>query len=106
MSALILKCEQAFDLAQKQLHHLIETYPDQFPMYTVNGKWIHEGEAWTNWCEGFLGGQLWLQYRHSGTPIGATKLNIIRAYLNIEKLTAMSMTLDFYFGQPGDAGMS
>ena len=29
-------------------------------MYTVNGKWKHGGQAWTNWCEGFLGGQLWL----------------------------------------------
>jgi unsaturated chondroitin disaccharide hydrolase len=35
-------------------------------MYTMNGKWMHEGEAWTNWCEGFLGGQLWLLYAHTG----------------------------------------
>jgi unsaturated chondroitin disaccharide hydrolase len=34
-------------------------------MYTVNGQWKHEGEAWTNWCEGFLGGQLWLLYQHT-----------------------------------------
>ncbi|NUO82422.1 glycoside hydrolase family 88 protein [candidate division KSB1 bacterium] len=34
-------------------------------MYTVNGKWKHEGEAWTNWCEGFLAGQLWLLYGHN-----------------------------------------
>jgi unsaturated chondroitin disaccharide hydrolase len=33
-------------------------------MYTVGGKWKHAGEAWTNWCEGFLGGQLWLIYAH------------------------------------------
>jgi unsaturated chondroitin disaccharide hydrolase len=37
-------------------------------MYTVNGKWKHTGEAWTNWCEGFLGGQLWLLYQHTGDP--------------------------------------
>ncbi|MBN1218048.1 MAG: glycoside hydrolase family 88 protein [Anaerolineae bacterium] len=54
------------DFAGKQLRRLIETYPDYFPMYTVNGKWQHEGEAWTNWCEGFLGGQLWLLYQHTG----------------------------------------
>jgi unsaturated chondroitin disaccharide hydrolase len=29
-------------------------------MYTVQGRWKHPGEAWTNWCEGFLGGMLWL----------------------------------------------
>jgi unsaturated chondroitin disaccharide hydrolase len=48
-----------------QLRQLVLTYPDFFPMYTVNGKWKHGGEAWTNWCEGFLGGQLWLVYLHS-----------------------------------------
>jgi len=60
------KTRVAFDFAQRQLHHLVETYPDYFPMYTVNGKWKHGGEAWTNWCEGFLGGQLWLIYQHTG----------------------------------------
>lgn len=63
---LLQKCHATFDFAEKQLRHLIETYPDYFPMYTVNGKWKHEGEAWTNWCEGFLGGQLWLVYQHNG----------------------------------------
>lgn len=62
---LIEKCRTTFDFAGKQLRHLIETHPDYFPMYTVNGKWKHEGEAWTNWCEGFLGGQMWLLYQHT-----------------------------------------
>jgi unsaturated chondroitin disaccharide hydrolase len=56
---------RVFAFAEQQLRHLITTYPDYFPMYTVNGKWKHEGEAWTNWCEGFLGGQLWLVYDHN-----------------------------------------
>ena len=63
---LIEKCNATMDFAAGQLRYLIETYPDFFPMYTVNGKWKHSGEAWTNWCEGFLGGQLWLVYRHTG----------------------------------------
>ncbi len=62
------RCEEALAFAQRQLRHLIETYPDYFPMYTVGGRWKHEGEAWTNWCEGFLGGQLWLIYEHTGDP--------------------------------------
>lgn len=62
---LSVKVRQSFDFAARQLRHLVETYPDYFPMYTVNGKWKHEGEGWTNWCEGFLGGQLWLIYRHT-----------------------------------------
>jgi unsaturated chondroitin disaccharide hydrolase len=60
------KCQEAFDFAGTQLRHLVETHPDFFPMYTVNGKWKHGGEAWTNWCEGFLGGQLWLMCKHTG----------------------------------------
>jgi unsaturated chondroitin disaccharide hydrolase len=56
------KCHRAFRFAEKQVRHLIETYPDYFPMYTDHGKWKHDGDAWTNWCEGFLGGQLWLIY--------------------------------------------
>lgn len=66
MSTLSSKITQTFEFAGKQLRHLIETYPDYFPMYTVNGKWQHGGEAWTNWCEGFLGGQLWLMYKRTG----------------------------------------
>ncbi len=64
--ALRRKCELTFDFAGKQLRALIETYPDVFPMYTQGGEWKHDGESWTNWCEGFLGGQLWLLYEHSG----------------------------------------
>ena len=37
-------------------------YPDYFPLYTDQGRWKHGKEAWTNWCEGFLGGQMWLFY--------------------------------------------
>jgi len=58
--------KRVFDFAGRQLRHLVETHPDHFPMYTAGGKWKPGGEAWTNWCEGFLGGQLWLMYRYSG----------------------------------------
>jgi unsaturated chondroitin disaccharide hydrolase len=56
-----------------QVRGLIERHPDYFPMYTVGGKWSHGGEAWTNWCEGFLGGQMWLLYRHTGDPYWRTQ---------------------------------
>jgi unsaturated chondroitin disaccharide hydrolase len=62
---LMQKASQAMDFAGTQLRHLVETYPDYLPMYTVGGRWKHGGEAWTNWCEGFLGGQLWLMHRHT-----------------------------------------
>ena len=60
------KSRMAFEFADAQVRKLVTTYPDYFPMYTSNGKWKHEGEAWTNWCEGFLGGQMWLLYQHTG----------------------------------------
>lgn len=63
--ALREKCRQVFTFAAKQVRHLVEAHPDYFPMYTAGGKWKHGGEAWTNWCEGFLGGQCWLIYQHT-----------------------------------------
>ena len=63
---LLSKCERTVDFAAVQLRNLVEAHPDYFPMYTQNGKWMHGGEAWTNWCEGFLGGQLWLVYQATG----------------------------------------
>jgi unsaturated chondroitin disaccharide hydrolase len=58
MTAIQDKCNWVFDLAKIQLHHLITTHPSQFPLYTTQGRWNFSGETWTNWCEGFLGGQL------------------------------------------------
>lgn len=60
------RIHEAFDFAGQQLRHLISSHPDYFPMYTRNGRWKHDGEAWTNWCEGFLGGLLWLMFLYSG----------------------------------------
>jgi unsaturated chondroitin disaccharide hydrolase len=34
-------------------------------MYTVGGLWSREGERWTNWCEGFFPGILWLLHKHT-----------------------------------------
>lgn len=64
--ALKSSLQHVFAFAEGQLRRLIETHPDVFPMYTVNGRWQHTGEAWTNWCEGFLGGQLWLISQYNG----------------------------------------
>jgi len=55
-----------FEFAGRQINHLLETYPDRFPMYTTGGKWDIHGESWTNWCEGFLCGELWLLYQQTG----------------------------------------
>jgi len=60
--------EKALDFAQQQVRRLIEKYPDYFPMYTVGGKWHHGGEKWTNWCEGFLPGMMWIFHEETGDP--------------------------------------
>ncbi len=59
-------CERAVEFAGQQLRRLVEEHPDYFPMYTLDGRWEHGGKKWTNWCEGFLGGQLWLMYERTG----------------------------------------
>ncbi len=64
---LIPKLQHAFEFAQRQVKQLITAYPDFFPIYTQGGKWKHTGEAWTNWCEGFLGGMMWLFHRRCGS---------------------------------------
>ncbi len=56
--------EKAFRMAKIKLRGLIEKHPDFYPMYTVAGRWRHEGESWTHWCDGFLPGMLWIVYEH------------------------------------------
>jgi unsaturated chondroitin disaccharide hydrolase len=60
------RLEQVYQFAGQQLRRLVEQHPDAFPMVTRAGKWQLDGESWTNWCEGFLGGQLWLLFEHTG----------------------------------------
>jgi unsaturated chondroitin disaccharide hydrolase len=57
-----------WDTAAEKVRALVERHPDRFPLYTVAGRWAVDAEAWTNWCEGFLGGQLWLLADHTGDP--------------------------------------
>jgi hypothetical protein len=50
----------ALEVAAGKVERLATDYPDYFPLYTDHGRWKHGKEAWTNWCEGFLGGQMWI----------------------------------------------
>ena len=58
--------EDAIRVAQQKVRKLIEKHPDFYPMYTKEGKWKHEGPAWTHWCDGFLPGMMWIFHRRSG----------------------------------------
>ncbi len=57
--------EDALRVAQQKTRKLIEKYPDFYPMYTNEGRWKHEGPAWTHWCDGFLPGMMWVFYRRA-----------------------------------------
>lgn len=63
---LIIHSQQAIEFAAGQLRRLVETHPDEFPSFTERGRWVCQVPGWTNWCEGFLGGQLWLVYQATG----------------------------------------
>jgi len=91
------KCRTALDFAGGQLRALVENHPDYFPMYTQNGKWKHGGEAWTNWCEGFLGGQLWLLYRHTGDAYFRQKAEHYSCHLEERKWDRNVHDLGFLF---------
>ena len=65
---LIPHAEHALDFAQQQVRALITNHPDYFPLFTEGGRWRHGKESWTNWCEGFLGGMMWIFARRTGDP--------------------------------------
>ena len=67
-AALEERAEQAMAFAQRQVLALTEAHPDFFPMFTEDGRWEHGKQAWTNWCEGFLPGQMWIFARRTGDP--------------------------------------
>ncbi|MCA9863716.1 MAG: hypothetical protein KC432_11870, partial [Thermomicrobiales bacterium] len=64
-----VRAEQAMAFAQEQVAGLITAHPDYFPLYTEEGKWQHGKQSWTNCCEGFLGGMMWIFARRTGDPV-------------------------------------
>lgn len=60
--------EKALQFAEQQVASLVEKHPDFFPIYTVKGRWYHEGELWTDWTGGFLAGMMWQFYRRTQNP--------------------------------------
>src|SRR5262249_37723942 len=60
--------ERVWATAESKVRNLVTRHPGRFPLYTEKGRWALGAQAWTNWCEGFLGGQLWLLAQHAGDP--------------------------------------
>jgi unsaturated chondroitin disaccharide hydrolase len=63
----------ALEFAENQVAELITKYPDFFPIYTVEGKWFHQGELWTDWTGGFLAGMMWRFHQRTGDPTWRTR---------------------------------
>lgn len=70
LEALAQGALRVFDV---KVRNLITNHPDYFPLFTENGKWKHGKETWTNWCEGFLGGQMWILADHLDKEFWRTK---------------------------------
>ena len=64
--------ETALEFAEKQCRRLVERDPAHHPMYSVGGKWKHDGEKWTHWCEGFYPGIFWLLHKQTGDAFWRT----------------------------------
>lgn len=60
------KYRAALEFAERQVAQLVEKNPDYFPIYTVEGKWRHAGELWTDWTGGFLAGMMWQFHLRTG----------------------------------------
>ena len=96
--------EDALDFAAVQVRRLITTQPGAFPIYTVGGRWDVEAEAWTNWCEGFLGGQLWLLAQHTGDSWFREQAEDTASLSSTARTTATSTTWASCSGRPGGGG--
>lgn len=57
--------ESALDFAEQQVLGLTQKHPNFYPIYTIDGKWKHEGAAWTHWCDGFLPGMMWIFHKRA-----------------------------------------
>ncbi len=56
----------ALEFAEQQVAALVERHHDFFPIYTVQGRWHHAGELWTDWTGGFLAGMMWQFHLRTG----------------------------------------
>ncbi len=57
--------EDALAFAQEQVKATVSKHPGFYPLYTKDGKWKHEGEAWSHWCDGFFPGMMWTFAKHN-----------------------------------------
>lgn len=88
--------EDAIKLAQKQVQTLVEIHPTYYPLYTRDGRWKHDGQAWTHWCDGFLPGMMWLFHRHAPKDSEEAKSWMEQAIRYTEPLEPRKMDRDVH----------
>lgn len=89
--------DRFFAFADRQINHLVDAHPDRFPVYTRRGRWDFTGEVWTSGCEGFLGGQMWLLYLHTGDRAWRAKAERYSLLLTPRKKDRSVHDLGFLF---------
>jgi len=80
----------AMAFAQNQVRNLVAKHPDYTPIYTKAGKWKHEGPKWTDWCDGFLPGMMWIFRRYEGSRGRDSRLWLENAIKYTEPLAKMA----------------
>jgi len=98
--------QNALDFAQHQVRRFITAHPDAFPLYTTSGKWELNGESWTNWCEGFLGGLIWILAQRTGDAWWRDRAEHYARLIKPRKLDRDVHDLGFLFWPTWNAGMT
>lgn len=87
----------AMEVVDSKVRNLVTNDPDFFPMFTEKGKWRHGKEAWTNWCEGFLAGQMWILSKHLDKDFWRSKAEHYSKHLEERKFDTQVHDLGFTF---------
>jgi len=88
---------EAMSVVESKVRNLVTKDPDFFPMFTEKGKWRHGKEAWTNWCEGFLAGQMWILAKHHDSRFWRSKAEHYSKHLEDRKFDTKVHDLGFTF---------
>jgi unsaturated chondroitin disaccharide hydrolase len=91
------RLERAMATAAEKVRGLIERDPGYYPMYTAGGKWRHGGPLWTDWCAGFLPGQMWILHAWTGDAWWRERAEAYSAPLEPKKHDRAVHDLGFIF---------
>jgi unsaturated chondroitin disaccharide hydrolase len=88
---------RVLSFAQQQVADTIERTPGYCPIYTVNGRWHHSGELWTDWTGGFFAGMMWKFFQQNGDPVWRKRAELYSRMLEERQLDRKVHDLGFIF---------